>query len=57
MKGIVKEWAKDFSKEMSIIQNKSTIHSIEMFIEDKSVCLQPLRSRLEAIQKLQPLPQ
>ena len=26
----------------------------EIFIQDKRVCLQPLRSRLEAIQKLQP---
>ena len=26
----------------------------EIFIENKRVCVQPLRSRLEAIQKLQP---
>ena len=26
----------------------------EIFIENKKVCVQPLRSRLEAIQKLQP---
>ena len=26
----------------------------EIFIQDKKVCLQPLRNRLQAIQKLQP---
>ena len=26
----------------------------EIFIENKKVCVKPLRSRLEAIQKLQP---
>ena len=26
----------------------------EIFIQDKRVCVQPLRNRLEAIQKLQP---
>ena len=45
---------KDFSKEMPIVQNQFTIHGNEIFIQDKRVCVQPLRRRLEAIQKLQP---
>ena len=29
----------------------------EIFIQNQSICVKPLRSRLEAIQKLQPPPQ
>ena len=39
---------------MSIVQDQPTIHGKQIFIEDKRVCMQPLRSRLEVIQKLQP---
>ena len=40
---------------MPIVQNQFTIMGNEIFIQDTRVCVQPLRSRLEAIQKLQPL--
>ena len=39
---------------MPIIQNQSTYMGNEIFFENKKVCVKPLRSRLEAIQKLQP---
>ena len=37
---------------MSINQNRVTIHGNIIFIKDRQVCIKPLRSRLEAIQKL-----
>ena len=37
---------------MSIVQNQPNIH--EIFIQNRKVCVQPLRNKLEAIQKLQP---
>ena len=39
---------------MSIVQNQPTIYGKEIFIQNKKVCVQPLRSRLEVVQKLQP---
>ena len=51
---IVEEWTKDFSKEMSIVQNKLQYMGNEIFIQNKRVCVKPLSRRLEAIQKLQP---
>ena len=38
---------------MSIVQDQPTIHGKQKFIENKKVCVQPLRSRLEVIQRLQ----
>ena len=39
---------------MPIVQNQSTIQGHEIFIQNRKVCVQPLRNRLEAIQRLQP---
>ena len=39
---------------MSIIQDQLQYMGNEIFIENKKVCMKPLRNRLEAIQKLQP---
>ena len=41
-------------KEMSIVQNQPKYMGKEIFIQNRKVCVQPLRSRLEAIQKLKP---
>ena len=39
---------------MPIVQNQSTLHGNEIFIQNRKVCVQPLRNRLEVIQRLQP---
>ena len=41
-------------KEMSIFRTNLHYKGNEIFIQNKRVCIKPLRSRLEAIQKLQP---
>ena len=51
---IIKEWIENITQEVPIIQNQPTIHGNEIFIENKKVYMKPLRSRLEAIQQLQP---
>ena len=54
IESFVKEWTQNITKEVSVIQNRIAIHGNTIFIQDKRVCVKPLRSRLEAIQKLQP---
>ena len=54
IKSTIEEWVKDFSKEMPIVRTSLQYMGNEIFIQDKRVCVQPLRSRLEAIKKLQP---
>ena len=39
---------------MPIVQNQPTIHGKQNIHRKQEVCVKPLRSRLEAIQKLQP---
>ena len=39
---------------MSTVQNRIAIYGNTIFIKEKRVCVKPLRSRLEAIQKLKP---
>ena len=42
------------SPKMPIVKTNLQYMCNEIFIQNKRVCVQPLRSRLEAIQKLQP---
>ena len=53
LKALLKNGLKNITKEMSIIQDQHTIMGNEIFIQNRKVCVQPLRNRLEAIQKLQ----
>ena len=39
---------------MSIVQNQSTIHGKQDIHSNRKVCVQPLRNKLEVIQRLQP---
>ena len=54
IKGTAKEWFENIPKEMPAIQNKFALHGERDIIQNKGVCIKPLRSRLEAIQKIQP---
>ena len=46
----------NITKEMPIVQNQPTYNYMGngIFIQNRKVCVQPLRNRLEAIQRLQP---
>ena len=54
MKDIVEKWIKDFPKKCQLFRTNLQYMGNEIFIQNKRVCVQPLRSRLEIIQKLQP---
>ena len=53
-KALLKNWLKTSSKKYQLFRTNLQYMGNEIFIQNKRVCVQPLRSRLEAIQKLQP---
>ena len=50
----IQEWVENITKEVSIIKTSLQYMGNKIFIENKKVCVKPLRNRLEAIQELQP---
>ena len=54
VESFMQKWIEDLSKEMAIIQDWSPVHGNTIFIRNKRVCVRPLRSLIEAIQKLKP---
>ena len=55
LKALLKNGLKITPKKCQLFRTNLQYMGNEIFIENKRVCVQPLRSRLEAIQKLQPL--
>ena len=54
LKAILKNGLKILPKKCQLFKTSLQYMGNEIFIENKKVCVQPLRSRSEAIQKLQP---
>ena len=54
LKALLKNGLKISPKKSQLFRTNLQYMGNEMFIQNKRVCMQPLRSRLEAIQKLQP---
>ena len=54
LKALLKEWLKISPKKCQLFKTSLQYMGNEIFIENKKVCVKPLRNRLEAIQKLQP---
>ena len=54
LKALLKNGLKISPKKCQLFRTNLPYMGNEIFIQDKRVCVQPLRSRLEAIQKLQP---
>ena len=54
LKALLKNGLKISPKKCQLFKTSLQYMGNEIFIENKKVCVQPLRSRLEAIQKLQP---
>ena len=54
LKALLKNGLKISPKKCQLFRTNLQYMGNEIFIQDKRVCIQPLRSRLEAIQKLQP---
>ena len=54
LKALLKNWLKISPKKCQLFRTNLQYMGNEIFIQNKRVCVQPLRSRLEAIQKLQP---
>ena len=57
LKALLKNGLKISPKECQLFRTNLHYMGNEIFIQGRRVCVQPLRSRLEAIQKLQPPPQ
>ena len=55
LKALMKNRLKISPKKCQLFKTSLQYMGNEIFIENKKVCVQPLRNRLEAIQKLQPL--
>ena len=55
LKALLKNGLKISPKKFQLFRTNLQYMGNEMFIQNKRVCVQPLRGRLEAIQKLQPL--
>ena len=55
LKALLKNGLKISLKKWQLFRSNLQYMGNKIFIQDKRVCVQPLRSRLEAIQKLQPL--
>ena len=53
LKALLKNGLKISPKKCQLFRTNLQYMGIEIFIQNKRVCVQPLRSRLEAIQKLQ----
>ena len=54
LKALLKTGLKISTKKCQLFRTNLQYMSNEIFIQNKRVCVKPLRSRLEAIQKLQP---
>ena len=54
LKALLKNELKISPKKCQLFKASSQYMGNEIFIENKKVCMNPLRDRLEAIQKLQP---
>ena len=54
LKALLKNGLKISPRKCQLFKTNLQYMGIEIFIENKKVCMKPLRSRLEAIQKLQP---
>ena len=54
LKALLKNGLKISPKKCQLFRTKLYYMGNEIFIQNKRMCVQPLRSRLEAIQKLQP---
>ena len=54
LKALLKNGLKISPKKCQLFKTSLQYMGNEIFIENKNVCVKPLRSRLEAIQKLQP---
>ena len=54
LKGLLKKGLKISPKKCQLFKTSLQYMGNEIFIENKKVYVQPLRSRLEVIQKLQP---
>ena len=54
LKALLKNGLKISPKKCQLFKSSLQYMGNEIFIESKKVCVKPLRSRLEAIQKLQP---
>ena len=54
LKALLKNGLKILPKKCQLFRTSLQYMGNEMFIENKKVCVKPLRSRLEAIQNLQP---
>ena len=54
LNGLLKNGLKIFPKKCQLFRTNLQYMGNEIFIQNKKVCVQPLRNRLEAIQKLQP---
>ena len=54
VKVLLKNGLQIFPKKCQIFRTKLQYMGNTIFIKDRRVCVKPLRSRLEAIQKLQP---
>ena len=56
LRALLKNGLKISPKKCQLFRTNLHYMGSEIFIQNKRVCIQPLRSRLEAIQKLQPPP-
>ena len=54
LKALLKNRLKVSPKKCQLFKTSLQYMGNEIFIENKKICVKPLRSRLEAIQKLQP---
>ena len=54
LKALLKNWLKIYPKKCQLFRTELQYIGNTIFIKDRKVCVKPLRSRLEAIQKLQP---
>ena len=54
LKAFIEEQIENITKKCQLFKTSEQYMGNEIFIENKKVCVKPLRNRLEAIQKLQP---
>ena len=54
LKALLKNGLKISSKKSQLFRTSLQYMGNKIFIQNKKVCVQPLRNRLEAIQRLQP---
>ena len=54
LKALLKNGLKISPKKCQLFRSNLQYMGNEIFVQDKRICVQPLRSRLEAIQELQP---